>query len=421
MASVLLFKNFCCDTLKFQREASPLVLGRSLWNRTITKPGKLPMRACVTRLMMRAEKMIQVRGSVIVTRLLGAAVCFGAGASSIACAGAASVGTVEVPTGNSVSYGAPKNTKYFIDATPQKEMLGVTVYESSKCDVIPMIVMQRYKVTYRGEKEVSRSPLNLIQKADDPTSEVNCAQTYARNVEVVLQAEDGARYVLGKTDAFGKLEANLSAVFQTDSYAQLPASAQVVIRPPNAGRIENAGVLKLQQLASQQVRVAELLAEMESILAKGETGASAAEITQSYQLYTQLISIAGNDARVKGIKSRFWELFYGRKKAEALDRMKENLAALAGAKEALEVMGDAAIPLYVQAAVNSGNLDRRALEWSSLRLIRAIKGAPTICTNGFSYQNVGNYGWGPEARVAASYTRFAYGDSYEQTVTQACR
>ncbi len=101
--------------------------------------------------------------------------------------------------------------------------------------------------------------------------------------------------------------------------------------------------------------------------------------------------------------------------------MKENLAALADAKEALQVMGDAAIPIYVQAAVNSGTLDRRALEWSSLRLIRAIKGVPTICTAGFSYQNIGNYGWGPEARVAASYTRFAYGDDYAQSVNQVCR
>jgi hypothetical protein len=371
--------------------------------------------------MIRAEKMIRIQDSAVVRRLMGAGILVSAGATSLACGGATSVRTVDVPTGNSVSYGAPKNTKYFIDTTPQKEELGVTVYESSQCDVIPMTVMQRYKVTYRGDKEVSRSPLNLTQKAAEPNGQVDCSQTYARNVEVVLQVEDGARYLLGKTDAFGQLTANLSAVFQTDSYAQLPVSAQVVIRPPNAGRIENAGVLKLQQLAAQQERVGELLAEMNAILAKGETGASAAEITQSYQLYTQLISIAGNDARVEGVKARFWELFYGRKKAEALNRMKENLAALAGAKEALEVMGDAAIPLYVQAAVNSGNLDRRALEWSSLRLIRAIKGAPTICTAGFSYQKVGGYGWGPEARVAASYTRFAYGDDYAQTVNQVCR
>jgi hypothetical protein len=86
----------------------------------------------------------------------------------------------------------------------------------------------------------------------------------------------------------------------------------------------------------------------------------------------------------------------------------------------LKTMGDAAIPMYVQAAVSSGSLDRRSLEWASLRLISALKAAPNVCGAGYSYQNLGSYGFPLDAQLAAHAVNHAYGPQPGFVVT-ACR
>ncbi|MCH2110502.1 MAG: hypothetical protein MK135_14365, partial [Polyangiaceae bacterium] len=311
--------------------------------------------------------------------------------TGVACAGGTSVRTVKEPTGASVAYGAPEQTSYRVEADPQREKLRLTVYESSLCDVIPVTIVQRYQVVYRGEKEVSRSPLNKGQVAGDPTKTVPCRQTWARNVEVMLELGD-SRFSLGKTNAGGQVTADLAKLFDTGNYELTDKSAKVILRLNQGRPPVTIGEVALGDLAQRQAKVDELIQSLEAILAKGETGASPEEISSSYKLYGQLIDLAGDDPRVQGLAARFRELTIGRKKEEARVRLEKNLQALSGAQELLKNAGDAAIPLYVQAAVSSGTMDRRALEWSSLQIMGAIRGSSLICQQGFSFQGVRSYG-----------------------------
>lgn len=347
------------------------------------------------------------------------AVPFALSVALAGCGPKSSTRMVDDPSGTSVAYGAPNATTYSVMVAASKQYLSLSVYESSRCDVIPVTVMQRYQETLHGDKVVQRTPVTKKQVAGDPKGDIACNQTYARNVEVWLDA-GGTRVPLGKTDSQGRVAGDLVSLLQTAGYANAPKQAKVLILPNRAKPPVEIGSLELHELAQYEGRVTELLAELEAILAKGEAGQSSAEITKSYEVYSQLLSIADGDPRVEAIGLRFWELFYGRKQDEARQRMEKNLDALGKARETLKVMGDAAIPIYVQAAVNSGTLDRRSLEWSSLRLISALRGSPGVCQAGYAYDQLGTYGWSLDAQIAAHNVRSAYGPS-PLIVINACR
>lgn len=327
--------------------------------------------------------------------------------------------TVDDPAGEGVEYGAPRDTTYVAELDAGREYGTVTVYKKSVCDVIPVTVMQRYKEKVRGKDVLERSPLNKRQVAGEPQGEVVCDQGYARNMEVLLEAE-GGRFSLGMTDELGRVETNLARVFKVASFDEAPSSAKVMLRSIKGKPLEEVGELSLAQLQKHDLRVTELIAKLEAILAKGEMGATPEEITRSYELYNQMVDIAAHDPRVKAIGTRFWELFYGRKLEESRERMGKNLEALKGAQELLRSAGDAAIPIYVQAAIGSGSLDQKALEWSSLRLIRALRSAPSVCSAGFSFAALPSYGWSTDARLAANYVHFAYGSAHADVLRRAC-
>lgn len=336
-----------------------------------------------------------------------------------ACGPKTSTRMVDDPSGTAVEYGAPRNTTYVAELDAARTQARITVYESARCDVIPVTVMQRYEERLRGDEVVQRNPVTKKQVAGKPKGEINCNQSYARNVEVMLSAGD-ARFSLGKTDARGQVSANLAEVFQVASYQDIPPQVTVLLRPIQAKPTVTAGTLTLSELIKHEERLQQLLKELEKILESGSR-ATPAEITRSYELYAELQDMHGADPRVTGISGRFWELFYGRKQDENIERMGRALDALGEAKETLKVMGDAAVPFYVQAAVNSGTLDPQALEWASVRLIRALRGTPVICTNGFSWGRVPSYGWPADARLAAQYVNYGYGDAHSGVINQACR
>ncbi len=354
-------------------------------------------------------------------RDLGLALGFGLCLTTAAC-GTAKTTTrmVDDPTGTAVAYGAPRDTTYSASLEANKQRARITVLEASRCDVIPITVVQRYEETLRGDEVLQRSPTTKKQVAGQPKGEIPCGQTYARNAEVLLDIQ-GNRVSLGMTSAEGMVHADLARILETGAYATKPSEAKIFVRPDKARPTVEVGVIRLSELDSYGTRVDTLLAELEAILAKGETGATPAEITRSYEIYSTLVDIASVDPRVEAIAARFWELFYGRKQEEAREKMGKNLDALGAAKETLKAMGDAAIPLYVQAAVNSGYLDRRALEWSSLRLVRALRGAPAVCQAGFTFGAVPTYGWAPDAVLAAQYVNFGYGTEYAASVAASCR
>ncbi len=249
---------------------------------------------------------------------------------------------------------------------------------------------------------------------------MSCAQTYARNVDVSLVVGSAVQ-PLGTTDAHGTLSAKLPDVLKSAAYGEAPPSDAIVrIRPLRARPALDGAKISLRELGQHEQRVDALLAELEGILAKGSSGATSAEITRSYELYSQLQDVAPSDPRVRGISARFWELMYGRKQDEATERLGKNLQALDEARDLLKTAGDAAIPLYVQAAVNSGVLDARSLEWASLRLISALRTQTIICQQGFDWGRLSTYPLPADARVAAHYLHYGYGDGYARDVTTAC-
>jgi hypothetical protein len=324
---------------------------------------------------------------------------------------------VDDPSGTATEYGGPKNTQYSAEVDVSKGTAQITVFQRSECAVIPVTVVQRYEETLLDGKVIQRTPVTKKQVAGEPKGVVACDPTYARNIEVFLAA-GGARHSVGPTDSHGVVVANLPGIFQVGSAGALPDQVGVVIRPARAQEVIDVGSVSLSELKRREDLLTGLLQKLEVILAKGETGASPAEITDSYQIYEQLQRLAPADPRVLGVAARFWELFFGRKKEEARVKLERNLAALSAAKDTLKVMGDAAIPLYVQAAVNSGNLDQRSLEWSSLRLIQALR-TSHVCV-GFSFANVPNYNWPVDARLAAQYVQYGYGDGHAALLQRAC-
>lgn len=326
---------------------------------------------------------------------------------------------VDDPVGEAVTYGGPKERTYVAELDAGREYGRVTVYQSARCDVVPVTVMQRYQETLHGEKVVERTAVTKTQVAGKSEGNIPCDQSYARDIEVMLEV-GGDRLPLGKTDAHGEVTANFAELFKVGSLEEIPDTAKVLLRPHQAQPMVEAGTVSLAQLSKYAARVEELITKMEVIFAKEPKDVTPEDITRSYEIYAQLTDFAPEHPRVVAISARFWELFDGRKREEALERLGKNLDALSQAKATLQVMGDAAIPLYVQAAVNSGNLDRRALEWSSLRLLRAIKGAPGVCSAGFAWTSVPTYGWPADARLAAQYVQYGYGSGHATAVQHAC-
>lgn len=341
--------------------------------------------------------------------------------SLFACASSTTTRMVDDPSGQSVKYGAPRERSFHAEMDAALESAQVTVYESSVCDVIPVTVLQRYQETLRGDEVIQRTPVTKKQSAGQPEKQISCNQTYARNIEVLLEAGD-ARWSLGKTDGQGRVSANLFELMQVQSFNDVPEQATVLIRPDRAQPLTSAGVVKLSELQRRENRVRELLEELKEILAQEEQNVPRQDLTRAYELYSQLQELAGEDARVKGVSLRFWEFMYGRRLEEQRMRMERNLESLDKAKDLLKQMDLAAIPFYLQAAVNSGQMDARSLEWASLRLIRAIRGTPQLCAaGGFSWGQVASYGWPQDAMLASEYVRYGYGDGHASLLNQVCR
>jgi hypothetical protein len=247
---------------------------------------------------------------------------------------------------------------------------------------------------------------------------VECDQGFARDVQVAL-AVGGSIYELGRTDKRGALNVNLSAELREKLYGKdVPARGQLLVSPLNGDGRVNAGEVALTDVREHEQAVTALLGELEQILARGPA-LSPADIQRSYTLYEQLRELAFHDPRFKAAAARFWEIVYGRKQLEASEALGRNLKALEAARGVLASAGVAAIPIYVQAALNAGNVDGRALEWSQWELMKGLHAARGACAS-FSFGQLGSYGLPPASRLAAHYLHYAYGDPYAASVSRLC-
>src|SRR5690606_16759520 len=183
------------------------------------------------------------------------------------------------------------------------------------------------------------------------------------------------------------------------------ATAKVVVRPIQAQPSVVVTQIAFTELTRQQEQLVQLLTELRALLDTGSE-LSQKDSSHAYDLYFRIFELAPGDPRTKAIGMRFWEQVQRRKQVEKTQDLSRNLEALGQARETLKIMGDAAIPIYVQVAVNSGTLDQKALEWSSLLLMSAIKSKPSVCMAGYGYGQLPGYGFTKTAQLAAQYAAF---------------
>ncbi len=324
---------------------------------------------------------------------------------------------VESPSSEVVSYGAPRDIKYTAEVDPSLENARIIVYRRARCDVIPVKLVNRTEEKLRGDEVVERTVLTKGQHAQPAKGTVACDQTYASNVDVMLEV-NGGRYKVGKTDPQGAVSADLAKLLSTSEMGQVPEQGTVLIRPLQAQPTQEAGTILFAELKKQQARMDQLLAELRAILDTERL--SQQDSARAYELYNVLFELSPDDPRVEAASARLWELIFKRRREEATEDLSRNLQALESAQAIVKTMGDAALPLYVQVAVNSGGLDRKALEWSSLRLLAALRGNTSICSGGFSYSRLPSYGLGPSDELAAHYLHYAYGGKRDTWWGAAC-
>jgi hypothetical protein len=356
--------------------------------------------------------------------LVGAA-AFAAAAGPSACAGGgASSGAtqryVDTPAWTTVEYGAPKERAYSAELTAERDIVQVVVSEKSRCDVIPVKVVERVEETVEDGAVLARRSLGTQQIAGEPTETVSCSETLARDAEVSLKIGDDV-FVLGTTGRDGKVVVDLSERLRQSLYGDtVPTEGQVLVRGPKDISPATAGSIALESLRKHEQRVSDLLAELTSILDKGEAIAPA-DIQRSYTLYSQLEQLSPNDARVAGASARFWELFYGRKRREATATLARNMEALAKARDLLKSARVAAIPVFAQAAINAGNVDARATNWASWEVLGGLARQPAVCAQPFAWPNVASYGFDSSTLLALHYLRYAYADRAAKDVQAVCQ
>jgi hypothetical protein len=317
-------------------------------------------------------------------------------------------------------YGAPQQTEYSLELEPAKENLGITVYEHSTCDRIKVDVVHRTRETLEGDRVINRTPLGKVQIAQKIEGSVPCAQRFAREARVSLKVGD-AVYAIGTTNAEGRVGVDLAKKLDTDVYG-VPPEGEVVVLVRGQGAMEQREVMRLplSELKTREDRVAQLSQQLGELLAKDPAQMSSSEVTAAYQLYAQLRKIAWYDSRFEGLALRFWEVWQNRRSLEAAENLGRNLEALKKAQGVLQTASLATIPLFAQVAVNAGSVSPRVLEWARWEMLDGFRQHPEICNAGFGWSGIPTYPFSPQARVAAHYLNYAYGDPYAEVLSGMC-
>lgn len=325
---------------------------------------------------------------------------------------------VDTPTGQAHEYGAPTNTQYAMEFEPQKELLGITVYEHSQCDSIKVQVVNRTRETLEGDRVINETPLGKVQIAEGVDGKVPCEQRFTREALVSLKVGD-AVYPIGKTSAEGRVGVNLAKTLDADVYGAPKTDIVVMLRPQGEVASREIGRVPLAQLRAREARIDELVSQLSAILAKAPEAMTPEDITLSYQLYAQLRSIAWYDSRFQGLQLRFWEVWENRKDIEATQNLSRNLQALEKSKELLRTASAATIPLFAQVGINSGLVNDRMLEWARWELLEGIKQHPEFCRQP-KFSTMPDY-LAVSQQIAGGYLHFAYGDPFQNVFGDMCR
>jgi hypothetical protein len=323
------------------------------------------------------------------------------------------------------TYGAPTQLTYSVEVDPALDMSTLTIYQKARCDVMSVQLYDRYEEKRRGNEVVERTLLGKRQQVESVTGQIECAQSYGSRL-LVMVSVGGSHFTLGETDPRGQVVARWSDLFKTAAMGVPEGPAQILIRPQKAQPSEVIGTISFKELAQHQTRLLELIRQLGDILDRSvpeqQSPATPAQLSQAdsrraYELFAEIQQLAPSDPRTAAIGARFWELVDARKQMESQGALVRNLEALSAAKETLKAMGVAAVPLYVQAAVTSGVLDARALEWASLRLISAIQTQQLTCVAGAGPTPPGTWSNGQD-QLAWQY--FQYGAGQGQRLGAMC-
>lgn len=339
-------------------------------------------------------------------------------AVSVAACGGGAIQYREInkPVGEAIAYGAPRNTRYTTTAESEHDQLRLIVREESDCDRLRIKIVQKTIETVRDGNVIQRDPPKNVQVVEGADGVVKCQERYARDVYVSLQV-GGATYRLGKPNERGEVTADLSGRLRQDLYATTtPTEVAVLVEG------KPAGTVPLDQFQAHDRRVEALIAEFRALVEKDQATLSAADIAKSYELYEQLIELAPEDARVRGLEARFIELVMGRKQREATDDLKRNLKALNEARAVVNGPGAPLLPLFMQNAINQGLVTAESLQWANARSIMALRRYSSLCQRpgGFAWSAITAETVPPEARIALLFLRFAYSDPYANELRALC-
>jgi len=344
--------------------------------------------------------------------VLGALLFTGCAASQV------SSRIVEEPAGTAMSYGAPTDVGFEVETWASREVVSAIVYRKATCAAQPVQIVHRVRETLKDDVVMERKTMSRKQVAEGKASDVPCDVGYARDVEVYL-AHGSEKFLAGTTDERGRVSVNLAELLKVAVYDDVPKTLSLEIRPAQAKPLRAVGELSLAHFDQQREKVDSLKDSLRSALS-GELK-EPSEVLVAYEALSALSVVAPYDADLSALSDRFYEVNQTRKREVSRSELSKNLKALGEARETLKVMGDAALPLYVQVAVSSGVLDRQALQWSSLRLLRALKQSGQDCVSDYAWRGVPMDAWDPEARLAAHYMSFAGGVGREQSITRVCR
>ena len=349
----------------------------------------------------------------------GFGVLLSAAAGVSACGGGTiSYRHVDTPTSSVDTFGAPMNTQYAMEFEPQKDLLGITVYEHSECERIRVQVVNRMRETLEGDRVINETPLGKVQIAQGVDGTVPCEQRFAREALVSLKVGD-AVYPIGKTTAEGRVGVNLAKRLEADVYGTPEKEVIVMVRPQGEVTSRKIGRVPLSELHAREQRINDLVLQLSAILAKAPEAMTHEDITRSYQLYAQLRSIAWYDSRFQGLQLRFWEVWENRKNIEATENLSRNLQALEQSKELLRTASAVAIPLFAQIGINSGLVSDRMLEWARWELLEGIQQHPEFCRQP-NFAAMPDY-LAVSQQIAGGYLHFAYGDPFQSVFGDMCR
>lgn len=317
------------------------------------------------------------------------------------------------PSAPSYQLGAARDTRYKADVDVERMSLRLVVREESLCDVIPI-----QTVVQNGERKRVAGP---------PTSTKPCDQRFARNVDVSL-AVDGNTYALGQPNARGEIYTQIGDRMMQSLYGdrqdQVPV-AHVLVRD-RTGETQDVGTVELTELVRAQQRMEQLLAEFRAVLDRPQEQLSGAELARAYELYEQLAAFGSDDPRVSGLSALFLERLYQRKANEASERYRRNLEALAAAKDIFSQNRTViVVPPYVGAALDSGSLDARTVDWARGQAAIALRRNRQLCgegpKSGFRWAQLELHAPPPQSRLAFEILRFAYDDPYQAELTALCQ